>query len=75
MAKRPRDLNQMAKLVVDIASGAVEDTVSNSKKSRVPPRGQKGGLVGGKSRAAKLTADRRSKIAKDAAKSRWSKAD
>jgi hypothetical protein len=27
MAKRPRDFNQLAKLVVDIASGEVEDTV------------------------------------------------
>jgi len=32
MAKRPRDLNQLAKLVVDIASGAAEDTVSSPKR-------------------------------------------
>jgi hypothetical protein len=31
-AKRPRDLNQLARLVVDIASGEVPDPVSESKR-------------------------------------------
>ena len=42
MAKRPRDSSQLARLVVDIASGEVEDTVS--PKMRIEPRGQRGGL-------------------------------
>jgi hypothetical protein len=30
--KRPRDPNQLAKLVLDIATGEIEDTVSESKR-------------------------------------------
>jgi hypothetical protein len=33
MAKRPRDLNQLAKLVVDIVSGETEDSVSPKMRS------------------------------------------
>jgi hypothetical protein len=36
-------------------------------------RGRKGGLIGGEARAKKLSAKKRSQIAKKAAKSRWSK--
>ena len=72
MAKRPRDLNQLAKLVVDIASGEVEDTVS--PKMRTEPRGKRGGLVGGMARANKLGPEERTKIAKIGADARWSKA-
>jgi hypothetical protein len=32
MAKRPRDPNKLAKLIVDIATGEAEDTVSESKR-------------------------------------------
>jgi len=35
--------------------------------------GRKGGLKGGKARAEKLTPDKRSEIAKKAAKKRWTK--
>ena len=35
--------------------------------------GRKGGLTGGKARAAKLTAEQRSESARKAAKARWSK--
>lgn len=74
MAKRPRDLNQLAKLVVDIASGDTEDTVSESKRS--PNRkGRAGGLKGGKARARALSADKRSEIAQKAAKTRWTASD
>jgi hypothetical protein len=37
--------------------------------------GRKGGLKGGKARAAKLTPQQRSEIAKKAAESRWRRAD
>jgi hypothetical protein len=70
--KRPRDPNQLAKLIVDIATGEVEDTMSQSK--RHPPeivRGRAGGLVGGDARAKSLSAKKRSAIAAKAAKSRW----
>lgn len=32
MAKRPRDPNQLAKLIVDIATGEAEDTASEAKR-------------------------------------------
>jgi hypothetical protein len=74
MAKRPRDLNQLAKLVVDIASGEVPDPVSESKR-HPNRRGRAGGLKGGIARAATLSADERSEIAKKAAKKRWTASD
>jgi len=46
VAKRPRDPVQLAKQVFDIVLGEVEDTVSESKRPRLPER--KGGLKGGK---------------------------
>jgi hypothetical protein len=74
MAKRPRDPNQLAKLVVDIATGECADTVSPSKRN-AKPKGRSGGLVGGKSRARTLTPDERHEIARLAARARWNKKD
>ena len=71
MAKRPRDPNQLAKLMVDIATGQVEDTISESKKHPELMRGRLGGLRGGVVRATKLTPKRRHQIAKRAAMTRW----
>jgi hypothetical protein len=70
--KRPRDPNQLAKLIVDIAIGESEDTVSASK--RQPKRkGRAGGLKGGKARSASLTPEQRQDIARVAAHARWKK--
>jgi hypothetical protein len=33
MAKRPRDPNQLAKMIVDIATGEAEDTISEKKRN------------------------------------------
>ena len=71
MAKRPRDPNQLAKQIVDIATGEVEDAVSESKRN--PSKRRLGGLSGGKARAKKLTAKERRQIAKKAANTRWNK--
>lgn len=71
MAKRPRDPNQLAKLIVDIATGQAEDTVSESKRHPDPRRA--GGLKGGRVRANRLTADQRRRIAVKAARVRWKK--
>lgn len=71
MAKRPRDPNQLAKLITDIATGEAEDTVSGSKRS--PSKKQRGGLVGGKVRAKRLTRKQRGDIARLAAAARWKK--
>ena len=70
--KRPRDPNQLAKLMVDIATGEVEDDLSEQKKSP-PKRGRAGGLKGGRKRAISLTPEQRREIAKLAAQARWKK--
>lgn len=64
--KRPADINQLAKMVVDIASG--ENIESDSQ---LPARGRAGGLKGGAARAAKLTPDQRSQASRRAATKRW----
>jgi hypothetical protein len=74
MAKRPRDPNQLAKLIVDIATGDAEDTVSAKKKPK-RLKGQAGGLRGGKVRARNLTPQEREDIARLAARARWKKTD
>ena len=67
MKKRPRDPSQLAKMIVDIASGEVED------KGGSTPNRAKGGKKGGAARAAALTPEQRSEIARAAAASRWKK--
>ncbi len=73
--KRPTDLNQRAKSIVDIATGEIEDTQEEKDliKAAASAMGRKGGLKGGKARAESLSAKRRSEIAKKAAKARWHK--
>jgi len=73
MAKRPRDFNQLAKLVIDIANGEVEDTVSEKMKTPNAVRGRSGGIKGGAERAKSLTPDARADIARVAANARWKK--
>ena len=74
MLKRPRDPNQLAKLIVDIATGEAKDTVSDSKKAR-KQKGRAGGLKGGRVRAQHLTSEQRQDIARLAARARWKKKD
>jgi hypothetical protein len=65
--KRPRDPNQLAKLIVDIATGGAENV-----KPVAPREAQrKGGVKGGKARAKKLPPKKRREIAKKAARARW----
>lgn len=73
MPKRPRDPNQLAKLIVDIATGEAEDTVSESKRHPERIKGRAGGLKGGQSRAKHLNPDKRTDIARIAAEARWRK--
>jgi hypothetical protein len=70
--KRPRDTNQLAKFVVDLATGEQIEPPSGKDPAAVA-LGRKGGLKGGKARAKILSSKRLSKIAKDAAKARWNK--
>lgn len=70
--KRPRDPNQLAKLILDIAIGETPGgNLNEGKDPAAVALGRKGGLNGGKARAKALTAEERSEIAKKAARSRW----
>lgn len=71
MPRRPRDPNQLAKLVVDIASGEVEDTVSAKMRRGTKLRGSAGGIRGGPARAKALSAEQRKAVAEKAARTRW----
>jgi hypothetical protein len=71
--KRPRDPIQLAKLIGDIATGQVEDSVPDHRDPAAVSLGRRGGLKGGPARKAKLSAKKRSEIARKAATSRWSK--
>ena len=66
---RPRDPAQLAKLIIDIATGEVEDSVDDGRDSAAAALGQKGG----KARAANMSAERRAEIARKAAAKRWQK--
>ena len=61
MVKRPQDTNQRAKLVVDIATGQVDDGTSEAT----------GRALGGHARAESMGADRRREIAAKANAARW----
>jgi hypothetical protein len=71
--KRPRDPNQLAKFIVDVATGQIEDRPPTPEEQGKDPAAVALGQKGGKARAAKMRPERRSKIAKDAAKKRWAK--
>ena len=70
--KRPRDTNQRAKSIVDIATGEAEDNDSDKDKNQAAVEL---GRKGGKARAKNLSAKERSEIAKKAAEKRWKKKD
>lgn len=69
--KRPRDLNQLAKAIVDEATGNVPEPEPDTRNPAAVALGAKGASKGGKSRAQKLTREQRVDIAKQAAAARW----
>ena len=66
MPKRPRDTNQLAKRIVDLATGTEEENSLDVQKS-------KAGSKGGPARAKALTPEQRAEIARVAASARWKK--
>ena len=65
--KRPRDANQLAKFIVDVATeGEAAMPAADTSGQR------KGGEKGGTARANSLTPAERSDISSKAAKKRWS---
>ncbi len=70
--KRPRDLNQLAASIVDEATReAPPDGPVPEKNPAAVELGRRGGLKGGKARAAKMTPEERSEAARKAAQARW----
>ena len=68
-SKPPKDPNALAAPIVAQATATGE--FEPEKNPAAVALGRLGGLKGGKARAEKLTAKRRSEIAKKAAKARW----
>lgn len=69
----PRDVNQLARLVVDMATGEAEPESMSGKNPHAVALGKLGGAKGGKARAAKLSPAERQRIARRAAAKRWGK--
>ena len=76
-SKRPTDANQLAKLIVDIATGEAEGWAlfdpETGKNMAAVMLGRLGGLKGGRARAESLSAEARREIAQRAASARWAK--
>jgi hypothetical protein len=71
-SKRPRDVNELASSIVDEATGqAPKLDPDEGKDPAAVALGRRGGLKGGKARAAKMSAKQRSEAAKRAARARW----
>jgi len=66
---RPRDPVQLGKLMVDIMTGQVPDAVDDGKDAGAAAMGRKGAAA----RAAGMTPEQRTQVAKKAAKKRWTK--
>jgi hypothetical protein len=66
-------MNQLAKRILDEATGDQPKTEPPKKNAAAVALGKLGGQKGGAARAAKLTPEQRSEIAKKAAGSRWQK--
>jgi hypothetical protein len=72
---RDDDVNTTAFRIVREATADPDDSSPSDKNPAAVALGRLGGLKGGKARAEKLSAKRRSAIAKKAAKARWEKGD
>jgi len=71
--KRPRDFSQAAKLVIDVATGQVEDRAPTPEEQGKNAAAAALGRKGGEARAKKLSKRERREAARKAAKSRWAK--
>ncbi|WP_158023167.1 hypothetical protein [Candidatus Nitrospira inopinata] len=69
--KRPRDPNQLGKLIVDLSVGEADDSKNLPDESGKDPAAVALGKKGGAARAKKLSSKEKSSIARKAAKARW----
>lgn len=65
---RPADVNKRAVLIAKIATGEIEDKVTEDGKNAAAVAL---GRMGGKARAERMSAKQRKEIASKAAKARW----
>jgi hypothetical protein len=68
--KRPRNFSQAAKLVIDVATGQVEDRPPTPEEQGKDPAAAALGRKGGAARAKSMSAEKRPEIARKAAKDR-----
>lgn len=66
--KRPTDVFERAKLIGDLATGAISEDTANLNPTPSQLNSRKGGI----NRANNLTPERKKEIAKIAAEKRWS---
>ncbi|HEY2721815.1 MAG TPA: hypothetical protein VGI82_08820 [Chitinophagaceae bacterium] len=69
--KLPKDTNQKAKTIVDLATSENKETPTSGKNAAAVELGRKGGLKGGKARDKVLSKKRKIEIAKQGAAARW----
>ncbi len=72
-ARLPRDVNQRAKAILDLATGERQAEPIPEHDPRLVESGRRGGRIGGAVRAAKMTPEERSASARKAAQARWGK--
>lgn len=70
---RPSDVNELAHAIGRIATGeqSEDEPKEDTRNPAAVELGRRGGLKGGKARAAKLTPEQRSEAARKAARARW----
>lgn len=73
-SSKPRDLNELASAIVNDSTSdePTAETDDEAKNPHAVALGRMGGQRGGRARANKLSAERRSEIARHAAQARWS---
>jgi hypothetical protein len=73
----PRDTNLLAREIVRMATGEAEPEPPDEPLSPIQEAarlmGKKGGRLGGKVRAQRMTADELSEAGREAARARWTK--
>jgi hypothetical protein len=69
--KLPRDANQRAHQIAQLLTGEISLPERSEVSTYLSEIGRKGGLKGGKARAAKLSKARRKAIAQKASDKRW----
>lgn len=77
-SRMPRDVNQLAKAIVDIATGQAppepeQEQPQPAKNPAAVELGRKGGLKGGKARWKGVAKKKRQELARKAALARWKK--